>query len=1242
MPLCNSSAMSQHGSFYSMPNRSGSSTNLSFGRAGTNTNGSSGKNTQQPFFAASSSLPGALGIGSSSSTSTTISPSLSGGTTPGWTLSNSSYGSSGSSGHNYINSSNQWTRSSASSSSTLPQERFALTTSPSSLSSDEAGRDGAPLYKMRSNSSSSLLIDNGALKMGGATSTLSSSQGSDGSSSNEMGARPKTAGSMGGGPNSSNTRNFLVPIGATGARQKLSILSASQRPKTAQSTAQSQAPPSSFGDPRLRRRPQTEERAPADSNSFGARSMSGKKDGSRRTEAEAGEHTRSNSADAFATARINEVDSSEAHSARWSSGGSNGRAPGLFPTNANVATGAVRTWREDHTLDTGATPTQERPNPIMHRQASYDSVRSAGNSIPSNAQSSTSLNKDSTGMARPSSRSGKLGLGRRLVSRDGVTEQSSSPDLSKGGSEAKQTVSPKLRSAGRPSSSSGRERAAKLGAGFKSMFSSKSAKEQLPKMPSQGSLIKSPSGSSLKQHPPSSFSQQAPIVSRTPPEPKISQTMQQHSRAFSTSNKPLASQTSYIDFNSAESAGWIASHERTQSYTSFDHSQTKNRSSLSNTDEADGGEDNEWESEESAERASDAAPSLDLAFQSEGLFDSLASENFLSPSTEEAQSKGQGARQQSKAAPTMGLNLDFAGSSFPSHQYVAEQDSGSYAADKAPGADKSLPPTPDLGNATPSTATSPAGEAKLPQQRNASGASTWSQNTILASSAPVQYPSIKTQGPPNRVASTSSLAESSRRGSTATVQSDANGSTSDGNHLSARRPSSSAQSSSEESYSAPNSSRAWSPASFDKPSVPFTSPLLAPVLGQQSRGQMPPLADNLQTAQRRVVSPLAAMGGAGLSAESDEMTSPSTAASARSVESTTPRPELPTKSRDRLTALQPDPATLAKLERGTGGLQAVESVKSNRSPLDASSDDSSATVRSFERGSTTPSSMQSVKGVGVDPSTYVPPNALTYTRKGTAVRPTKGSQLSAAVAVLDPDVENMPRWSLQGKRSKGGPGPEDSPVFNSHFSIASSEEPTSAPGQFRQSNDEGSDGQVISFSSNDFDGYEDDTSVDAVNLLPASAWAEVEASLARFKAMSNQANSNSDKGGLLRSVLLPFLALEAETPNVEVSGIGQFQSGKTRRGLFFEWIQHLLLELQTIQTSADRGAILESIACIIESRNFSAAMFRSDEDDGRKFYSVFGHILNYAIGELNKKGVYQNTLIFSGRLLGEWVCSQVA
>ncbi|CEH18400.1 Uncharacterised protein family UPF0592 [Ceraceosorus bombacis] len=284
----------------------------------------------------------------------------------------------------------------------------------------------------------------------------------------------------------------------------------------------------------------------------------------------------------------------------------------------------------------------------------------------------------------------------------------------------------------------------------------------------------------------------------------------------------------------------------------------------------------------------------------------------------------------------------------------------------------------------------------------------------------------------------------------------------------------------------------------------------------------------------------------------------------------------------------------------------------------------------------------------VDAATFVPAGALTHTRHGVPVKSSAGAAAAAAArAELDAKRARAaqrnssamddvtPRGSIDRSRmartspilTRSAQLPMTSPI-QSRFSLASSATSPSVP----DSTD--SDGQVISFNSRDFDIEGDDGSLeDSSSMLPTSAWTEVDTALQRFKEGTSPSGAAVDKGGLLRSVLLPFLALEAETPNVEVSGDGPFRSAKARRSLFFEWIRYLLLELQHVQTSTDRGAILESIACIIESRNFSVGMLADDKEDDSRFSSVFGHILSYAIGELNKKGVYQNTLIFSGRLL---------
>ncbi|KAL9938573.1 hypothetical protein V8E36_002292 [Tilletia maclaganii] len=309
---------------------------------------------------------------------------------------------------------------------------------------------------------------------------------------------------------------------------------------------------------------------------------------------------------------------------------------------------------------------------------------------------------------------------------------------------------------------------------------------------------------------------------------------------------------------------------------------------------------------------------------------------------------------------------------------------------------------------------------------------------------------------------------------------------------------------------------------------------------------------------------------------------------------------------------------------------------------------------------------------GADPKTYVPPNALTRTRRGARVG-------AAAKVVKEPTVaatvtrngRGQGRFSLDsdddderdGEESQNGKVSGD-PVVPADATPAAGATGVELPSP---SNDEEDLSSVDGLASD-----EDDSELEQLSAsgsrsgfgsgvesrasssgrggtpavdsqVPVTAWTEVEIALKRFRdeSVPDSAGStgdvstpgSNDKGSLLRTVLLPFLALEAETPNVEVRGISKFTSGKARRGLFFKWIRSLLVELQQTQTSADRGAILESIGCVLESRNLAAKMLERDAADLEEFNSIFGVILGWAVGELNKKGVYQNTLIFTGRLL---------
>lgn len=675
----------------------------------------------------------------------------------------------------------------------------------------------------------------------------------------------------------------------------------------------------------------------------------------------------------------------------------------------------------------------------------------------------------------------------------------------------------------------------------------------------------------------------------------------------------------------------------------------------------------------------------------------------------------------SEFAPTLDLNLPSAGGLFdqsprteksallgvPMGTDAADQPrspmdrgSGDEAIDLSQHAsllNKSLPPTPGPSS---SNASSVGGDgssffgspsAKTTPQK---GASSWSQApAAAASSAGSQRGSLLGLSPNG---------DSDRRFSTATVSSTATSDTPAGS-LTTNKGLELTPTTPPDDGAATRSSRTLIPIDSDKPNVPLTSPLLAAVLDQQKRNASMATASSSHSPSpssliRGSVSSESASPSSRFNARSSQDSTPSptrSSASASTNDTAVPnggtptKPGIPAKSKDRPSLPpQPDQATLARLERSaaantvqTGAALSAAATAANTSatvletnedstsamaPPDATSAASrSSSVKSNENQSTGQHQASAQAKPAFDPATYVPPGALTRTRKGVTVLPLSStlsstSQRTSAGAQSSEDHssrsgtaedgdESTPRPSMDlgGFRTESAipkhsniPMPV-SPTMRSRFSISGEEESgthiISRPDPVEEG---GSDGQIISFNSGDFDPDEDNASVDSGSMLPASAWAEVETSLQRFK--DTTASTAADKGGLLRTILLPFLALEAETPNVEVSGEGNFTSGKARRSLFFEWIRHLLLELQTVQTSADRGAILESIACIIESRNFSASILSTDLEDETRFSSVFGHILSYAIGELNKKGVYQNTLIFSGRLLGEFGCSRSA
>lgn len=169
------------------------------------------------------------------------------------------------------------------------------------------------------------------------------------------------------------------------------------------------------------------------------------------------------------------------------------------------------------------------------------------------------------------------------------------------------------------------------------------------------------------------------------------------------------------------------------------------------------------------------------------------------------------------------------------------------------------------------------------------------------------------------------------------------------------------------------------------------------------------------------------------------------------------------------------------------------------------------------------------------------------------------------------------------------------------------------------------------------------------NALPAHAWGTIEMALLKFRGASKgQPPKDLSRGKILRLVLQPFLDMEHDRPLVRSdatspSGVPlpdpvyeHYNLPQARRGILYEWVHELLRAIRTCASSAERLAILESIAMLLETRNLSPCMVDAATKDpatGTSYLGILYECLAYAITELNKKGVYHNNLVFAGRII---------
>lgn len=1141
------------GAFYSMPEQNKSGTSMPYARNWERVQLSPAHDEQPSFSASSSSLPGALGLPAVDIRNST----------PSFDQTHASPSSS----------SPSWTRKLANGSSAGPYNASLSSYESSSSPPVRTPTDGGPVHV--------------------------------------VGKRPGTAGDAAsggvgeridgaGGGNAGNMRNFLVPIGATGARQKLSILSASQRPRTAQASTAVPA----FGKGSL----QSRSGARTDSGYSGSAASDAGSEGwlaMQRSESDL---------DGMQRRRPSQQLPSEARE-EYDDDLQFGRRLTLTDRNARSAVGSANP-------STSALPSSQRPYRTASGASSFDGSVTGGGFSPqltsalagqSSLNGTTSRSNNShagPGFYRHRQQSSQTSLPPTIGAHDAILPRmgnnpgeaqhaprsmSSPYDSTSGADAAKHPISVRDQvgvgrsSSGsalpdgvamrpRSSSSTAKDMAVTFKSGFRSMFG-RSGKSSRPSTASiaSSSTISSPRpfGASTPDTFTSSSVSPSPSLSMMSPQKQAEQrghegavnpvSWQQHNRTTSSSSSLRRTKGDQVYPTTP-----LKQRAGEPTYSNDLQRSTSNSSWLS--------------SPLSGSTYSSVRPSEDSI-----------RDNLPDQSPEVARSRIAG-RRPSRDHMVQGIGIPLGAArpmTAPSTRSVDSIRSAEQAQDTQSGDERSKTPVPHGPTVINGSQTRP---------RRPSDASDWSQRTA----------SNFNSGPTLRSTDSSSSIPVDRSGrrasgtSEASTQSSRDTVQSAGKRIDGSAASMTSASTGDSIYSAPNSSRALLPSDPDKPTVPLTSPLLAPVLGQQGlHSLISPLTAHQRTEKSlKIASPVTSGD------ETPTSSPPLTAAT-----SPPAKPALPVKSRNRTstrTASDDIPVQL------TAAL----------SEMEAKSPGKDATTPSIQQ----PPSTQP-KEQHVDPRMVVPPDALKRTRRGVPVRGTNKEENSARRD--ETLAESKEKHWLGSGDSFQSPLTSFkvpvSPLMRDTDTLALTG--TDNPGVSGPIDSQGTEGQIISFNSGDYEpfGDDDDGSVDTVNLLPASAWAEIEAALLRFKAIPQQ--SANDKGALLRTVLLPFLALEAETPETQVSGSGAFQSDKARRSLFFEWIRQLLLELQTIQTSADRGAILESIACIVESRNFSAPVVEKDAGDQQTFFNVLGHIMSYAIGELNKKGVYQNTLIFSGRLL---------
>lgn len=120
-----------------------------------------------------------------------------------------------------------------------------------------------------------------------------------------------------------------------------------------------------------------------------------------------------------------------------------------------------------------------------------------------------------------------------------------------------------------------------------------------------------------------------------------------------------------------------------------------------------------------------------------------------------------------------------------------------------------------------------------------------------------------------------------------------------------------------------------------------------------------------------------------------------------------------------------------------------------------------------------------------------------------------------------------------------------------------------------------------------------------------------------------------ERANLLRADLIGLLGeldRRGYVPADDVSGLNT-----VLRQICFDWADTLLDELRVEQPAHERGACLESLAAILENTVLSEKSL--DAAHKKRFTGLMVACMGFVMNKLGAKGVFHNTLLFSGRFL---------